>query len=304
MKTLLLFAFATLLATLAGAVNECDPSYIGLASDPDGAGPCCLDIELLEGGSLYFLAPITGCLDGVTSLSFRIPNWPDRPDNPGGVVLYEWYSDHVAGDLATGITLSWDEPIILNHHWLVGRADLLPLEEDWLGSNLILTPEQVSIEGPSDCVQEASPTSFEINSDGGEYCECDWQGCDWPGDYIDAILWPENIFPPDGSEVYGDFSLDFDVWSFDCDSSDGRDYEGEILLDGDLVFTFEGNGLEHWSVPISTSEFDLGEEFEVLLKLRSYYYMGGILLDQTYLNYSYAATHAASRSWSTLKIRY
>ncbi len=302
MRFALLFILFASSASLA--VNACDPSYIGLSTE-DGPESCCLDLEPYEAFSLYFYAPITGCLDGLTDLSFRISNWQDRPDNPGGLALYEWYADQVEGDVATGITLRWNEPVVLQGSPILGRVDFLPLNSSWPGSELILIPDMVEIVGVSDCIQDALPTSFYLNTGDSWYCECPWQGCDWPGDYVDAILWAENIYPPDGSELVGDFNLAFDVWSFTCNSSSGYDFEGNIKLDDTLVSEFAGNGLEHFSIPVNIGDYEIGEEFQIEIELISYHYMGTVLGDVTTLDYRLSGTPAQpSESWSTLKIRY
>lgn len=246
---LLLAAFS--LPTLA---EPCGWSALGLFADLDGT-QCNVDLQLYVQTDVYIILK-PGYGENVREVSFRVENFPTS--GPDGIITVDWNTNLVVGDIASGVTLTFDPPLENNQDNLVlGTIQLFLINDAWIGENhRVDIPEA----GWIDVNHQDAWTygwNFFFN-----YNEPD-NGCPL---YTVHQAWVKgrDFDPPTGSHLSGEFPFTFTMESYYCDPfSEATDYSGRIYVEGTQIGEFAGHGTETHSFDLSTAGIPDGDILHV-----------------------------------------
>ena len=292
MKKLLL-ALAILAAGLvAGApADNCVNDLIVFRYDPTPYD-CELDVSVNQLYEIDLVAQFGGHADPVDRLEFRIENWL-LPGYSEGYATLEWLAGTPTGDLETGVTLSFDPPLDAGDgELLLARIQLMSFLPSWPPA-----PHEMSVQDP--VVTDVHEQSFYTTRGYFTFNPTDWGYCMLAGDYEIFDVHAESISPPQGSTVAGVFNLDFLAVSWWCLMEEPQAFTGQILVDGEPAYAFEGTGPTPFIFPIDATGCGQGHTMLVEILL------DGPDQSRAVMHYPVdECTGVEASSLSALKIRY
>ena len=255
------------LAIPSSADALCGPSVVHVTTDPNivdhSAVGCGADVTVGEPLTVYFILVKDIPFDPISKLGFTLSDWPTLPAPEQGRMDFAWTADSIAGDLATGLTLSWSAPLSADHDnvYVLGSVEIESHDPAWLTSPL-LVHEFEEGRGWNDWDEEfwvlVGVFGFNMAPD---YCE-EFIVEPWNHTYLFA----RHFVPGNGSAVPPRFDLEFDVIAQNCGLYYPFEFTGvaQVL---DQSFDLEGTTFESFSLPIDASGLPAGAPIPVTIDL-------------------------------------
>ncbi|MBN2171950.1 MAG: hypothetical protein JW819_11595 [Candidatus Krumholzibacteriota bacterium] len=257
----------------AAAQDGCDPSMLFLVVD---GNDCMCRGEVLPGSPLTARVILYAGHHprGIAHIELKLYSL-EFPTEEQGRITEVWYADTVAGDLETGVVLSWSEGLEPTTPYVelgvggVGEGNFFELgmlvfqsfDPAWPGEDpgfTIGSPDpdfwHISAADVHDIDFEVVPAAFMLDSEGSSQgcLQVCWGGAGWWRD----IRYP---LPVPGSEVSGTFDFEFDTVSIRCPDFYDLPYTGHVLLNDEVIHEFEGFRYTQHALPVSTAGFADGE---------------------------------------------
>lgn len=254
MKTFLLLSFfgaSSLLAT------DCINDWISLSLDP-AVTECQTPVIPFLSYEVLIIAHLSDHDNPISSLEFSLENLPEDPDI--GFCNLDWGGFQVQED-GNRYYFTFDPPLASGSHYLqLGRLTLMSFSAVWPEADHV-----VEVSGPTSTDvygQEFYVTRgfFTFNPTGLDFCLLD-------GDYVGMDTHAWGIDPPQGSELAGEFDLQFSVSSMLCMPFQEAPFSGDILIDGTSLASFSGSGNESFSFLLSTGSLPPGADVPVTILL-------------------------------------
>jgi hypothetical protein len=254
-RRLALAVLALALIPALAAAEPCSRPGLGLFVD-EQATVCEAEPPLYAVTHVNVLLLPNGIPDPIGRVGFRLENIPD--DGAGGIVTMEWRPGIVGQDPEEGMSILFtpaedpDAPVI----WL-GRITLFPIVQDWLGDDY-----QIRV---------AEATLWDENEQAYGMLL---------GQVVFFPTWPPECFltatpppvvratgfaPRTGDDVGDAIDLSFALDSWECLFGDPLDYAGQILVEGEQVAEFSGNGHGDHALVLDASGVPAGEPVTVEL---------------------------------------
>ncbi len=278
----------------------CGPSVVYITTDPDivdyQSSNCGADVTVGEPITLYFVLVKDVPFDPISRLDFTISDWPALPAPEQGRMDFTWSADSIAGDLNTGLTLSWSTPLLADHGdvYVLGSVEIESHDPAWLTDPLLLEHEFESGSGWNDWDEEflvlAGRFGFNMAP-----VSCNELIVD-PWNH--TFLFARHIVPGDGSAVPPQFDLEFDVIARNCGLYYLFEFTGvaQVL---DQSFDLEGIHFASFSFPIDASGVLPGAPIPVTIDLE---YFGEEAHHE--LEFIRDDTSTAPTSFSAIKTKY
>jgi hypothetical protein len=233
-------------------------------------------IEHVQQGHWYYmeLKAVFGLVGGVHTdpierLEFRVEDWigeflPEGMGNEDGNINVDWHVP-VVGDLETGVTVLFDPPISPDvSELLLAEIEFVVLSDSVLNSYhwmQVVEGKLTDIYGQ--VYSELAPGWFVFNEDYEDHF------CFMLTWVTDRDLHVQNISPELNSEVFGVFDFGFRAISRNCVVLADRPFTGEVLLDGEVLYEFDGVGAQSFSFPIDVTVFSPGDEIVMGIALHA-----------------------------------
>ncbi len=265
-----LLAAALLLAACDALAGWCGPDLVFFHA---GGHPetCRADLVPLQEQSIEVHLVAYDLPGPLSELQFRAENWLSPGEPPQGEIAEMWAADAVAGDLATGITLTWNEGLAPFHtnfdgsqSFRLGTISLLPYTADWAGTNHQVRLRDLSyrnLEGQEFVGDELEHSLFTLNADSESEC-------------IDFIVDPPFLnycswtlmSPPDGGTVSGDFVFRGKLAYFSCWNYWPYPVRATVKLNGMQIGVHEDEILLELEQLVSVSGIGDGESFTITVE--------------------------------------
>ncbi len=254
MKKLLIIA---MLISLPAIADECINDIILFQLGPDDYD-CGLDVIPLVPYDLLLVARFNGHQDPIERVEFKVINPFTTPYYPDGFVEWTWSGYTVSGEFATGITVEFDPPLDAGTTEVVlATLSFISFNPSWPESDYVMHVEDPAV---YDIYGQAFYTTrgfYTFNPTEP------WTDCMLAGDYETMDEHAEAISPPQGATVLGMFDLNFTAVAWLCMPESPIPFICEVIMDGILVDTFEGEGTQPYIVPLDASGYDPGDEITV-----------------------------------------
>lgn len=296
---------AALLLTASGA-------QAGLWCGPDlfhfytSAGPMNCGADLVPQEELLLEVNLESYdLPGpLAEVRFRVDNWLSPGDPPLGEIAEMWAADAVAGDLTTGITLTWNEGLAPSYWGFdgmqgfhLGTISLLPDAADWVGPNHRVNIRGISyrnMEGDEFFPDGEVYGTFVFNGDGDGLCSnlAGWDPPEWP-----LCRWTLES-PPDGSTVDGNFTFRGELLFIECWT--GLWVDAAVELNGVQIGAYHGFQKIDVAQLVDVSGIAEDESFTITVRPD---WSPGCPSSYSY-TYTLDTTAVGRESFSTIKGRY
>jgi hypothetical protein len=207
--------------------------------------------------------------DAIAEVSFTAAGWIDNPGAPLGTVIENWTADQVAGDLGSGIVLSWDDGLeevggmgMTGKLYRLGTIDVTSLDPAWPGTATVFLEDVVYVDTNGGQFETYAnlidiPTTCTFN--GYDYC---WEVIvDPPDNWFWRTI--RYVLPPENEQVWYTIPLSFEVENWGCWVMGRLPYTGTLSLDGGLVAEFSGEGEGNHFIDVDISAVPNGTLVEV-----------------------------------------
>lgn len=242
-----LLFLALLLIAAPALAAFCGPDLLYMH---DQADPWNCSAELAPGGSVV-LVPMLEVYNHpgpLGEVQFRFDNWLAVDDPGEGQIVANWTADEVLGDLATGITLRWNdglEPISggMPQRFEFGSITVTSLSPDWVAADHVVSLRDITY---------TDTASHQYVGEDEDY----WHGLFTfnPSDWSDCLtgFWdpPANgwtawryVSPAAGAIVPPMFTFTGEAHHWDCWYGYAWGIEVQISLNGEPIGEFVGSGL-------------------------------------------------------------
>ena len=297
----LLLAIALLLAASTALAGWCGPELVHFYADED-ALVCHADLVPLEELRLEVYLESFFQPGLLAEVQFRAEGWLSPGEPPQGVITESWSAVAVSGDLATGITLTWNEGLApvpggfggVSFH--LGTISLLPYAADWAEPNHQLRLRDISfrdVEGEEFSGQSDEFGIFTFNAADGPWCA----NIIWDPPSTPHCEWTL-LSPPDGSRVGGNFVFRGELLFIDCRF--GYPVDVVVKLNGTQIGLHHGWNQFEVQQPVDVSGIAEDESFTITVDPS-----WGFSCAPSYsYTYTLDTTGAGRESFSAIKARY
>jgi hypothetical protein len=238
----------------------------------------------------------------LAEVQFRVEGWLSQGEPPQGEITEQWSADAAAGDLATGITLTWNAGLApvpggfggLNFH--LGTISLLPYAADWAEPNHQVRLRDISfrdMEGEEFLGHSDEFGIFTFNAADEPWCA----NIIWDPPSTPRCEWML-LSPPNGSSVGGNFVFRGEMVFIDC--MFGYPVDVVVKLNGTQIGVHHGWNQFEVQQPVDVSGIAEDESFTITVDPS-----WGFSCAPSYTyTYTLDTTGAAGESFSAIKARY
>jgi hypothetical protein len=260
MKKLIIIA---MLIAMPAIADECINDFILFQQGPDDF-QCGLDVMPYLNYELQLIAKFNGHLDPISHLEFKVINPLVTPYYPDGLVEWYWGGYSVSGNFATGLTIEFDPPLDPGTNEIVlATLSFMSFNPSWPDTDHVM-----HVEDPA--VYDIYGQAFYTTRGFYTFNPTSFTDCMLAGDYETMDEHAEAISPPQGATVLGMFDLNFTTVAWLCMPESPIPFVCEVIMDGNLVDTFEGEGTQPLLVPLDASGYNPGDEITLDIFVHSH----------------------------------
>ena len=296
----LLLAIALLLvAGNALADGWCGPDVLYFYGDSDQAY-CGIDLVPLQEHYIEVYLESNAHPGSLAQVHFRVEGWLSPGDPPQGIITESWSADAVAGDLSTGITLTWNEGLASDGLAFGGRQDyhlgtisVLAFAEGWVPPEHHVFLRDVSYRNMAGQEIAGDDLSYFTFNGAGNCTDASWDPpippwCSW-----------DRVSPPDDSIVGGDFTFSGRLLYYSCWTGPWP-VSATVKLNGVEIGQHEGWEELFVAQPVDLSGIADDESFTITVEPNT----GSPCQSSYSYTYTLDTTGAGRESFSAIKARY
>jgi len=264
-QRLTLFLFLLLGSVCVNAA--CGPDLMFFSADGQVDPICYANLAVDQTTTIEVFLVDYQRSDALTEFYFRVSNWLEIGDPPGGVITESWNADLVTGNLADGLTLNWNEGLPpasggFPQTFELGTIEVRPMSEDWVGTNHLVKLEDGRYTDTSGHVYYVTE---EFEDAWPQFTFNGWEMCipyvwDPPEGNWDQLRY---AFPADGATVPPVFTFSGEGECWACSFGYGYDFWGDISLDGTIIHEFSGAGEGQIATEIDLGAYEHGDAVAV-----------------------------------------